>query len=283
MSGREAHFGQATHKGITLAVEEINAAGGVLHRPLQLVTEDNRTVAGESATIARKLITRDKVVALLGEVSSSRSLEAAPVAQAARIPMIASVATNPKVTEVGDHIFRVCFIDPFQGQVVARFALDMLKLKRVAILSSSTSAYSLGLARFFREYFRAHGGTVVVEQKYAEGDKDFRAPLTAIRAAGVDAIFLPGYYTETALAARQARELGLTVPFLGGDGWPAPPLLEIAGAALDGSYYSAARGQTSVGEARDLHGCSSGGLTRERMEPSPDPCSAVLRLPLSRH
>lgn len=239
LSGREAHFGQATHKGITLAVEELNAAGGVLSRPLVLVTEDNRTVPGESATIARRLVAREKVVALLGEVSSSRSLEAAPIAQAARVPMIASVATNPKVTEVGDYIFRVCFIDPFQGRVVAKFARDTIQLHRVAILSSNASAYSMGLAKFFRDDFAAHGGTIAVEQKYTEGDKDFRAPLTAIKAADAEAIFMPGYYTEVALAARQARDLGITVPFLGGDGWPAPQLLEIAGSALDGSFYSA--------------------------------------------
>ncbi len=238
LTGKEAGFGQSSHRGTVLAVEEINAAGGLLGRQIELFTEDNQTKAGESATIAKKLISRNRVVALLGEVASGRSLEAAPIAQAARIPMIAPAATNPKVTETGDYIFRVCFIDPFQGTAMAKFALDTLKVKRVAIASSVSSAYSVGLAQFFKETFTAGGGTVVAEQKFSEGDKDFRAQLTAIRAAGVEAVFVPAYYTEAALLIRQARELGMTIPFLGGDGWEAPQLLEIGGEALNGSYYS---------------------------------------------
>lgn len=238
LTGKEAGFGQSSHRGTLLAVEEINAAGGVLGRQLELITEDNQTKPGESATVAKKLISRDRVVALLGEVASGRSLEAAPIAQAARIPMIAPAATNPKVTETGDYIFRVCFIDPFQGTAMARFALDTLKVKRVAIASSVSSAYSVGLAQFFKETFTAGGGEIAAEQKFSEGDKDFRAQLTAIRAAGVDAVFVPAYYTEAALLVRQARELGMTIPFLGGDGWEAPQLLEIGGEALNGCYYS---------------------------------------------
>jgi branched-chain amino acid transport system substrate-binding protein len=238
LTGKEASFGQSTHRGILLAFEELNAAGGVLGRPLQLVAEDNQTRSGESATIAKKLITRDKVVALIGEAASGRTLEAAPLAQAAKIPMIAPAATNPKVTQVGSYIFRVCFIDPFQGTVMAKFARDDLKAQKVAILSSVSNAYSVGLARFFRETFSAGGGTVVAEQKYSEGDKDFRAQLTAIKAANVDLVFVPGYYTESALIVRQARDLGLKVPFIGGDGWVADQLLDIGGAALNGCYYS---------------------------------------------
>src|SRR5581483_10491247 len=194
--------------------------------------------SGESATVAKKLITRDKVVALLGEVSSGRSLEAAPIAQAAHVPMIAPAATNPKVTEVGDYIFRVCFIDPFQGTVMAKFALADLHAKKVAIISSVSNAYSVGLAKFFRETFTEGGGTVAVEQKYSEGDKDFRAQLTAVKAANVEGVFVPGYYTESALIVRQARDLGLTVPFFGGDGWVSDQLLQIGGDALNGCYYS---------------------------------------------
>jgi branched-chain amino acid transport system substrate-binding protein len=238
LTGKEASFGQSSHKGITMAVEEINASGGVLGRQLELITEDNQTVPGQSATVAKKLIARDKVIALLGEVSSGRSLEAAPIAQANRIPMIAPAATNPKVTQVGNYIFRVCFIDPFQGTVMAKFAGNELKARRVAVISSVSNAYSVGLAKFFRERFVADGGVIPVEQKYSEGDKDFRAQLTAIRAAGCDAVFVPGYYTEAALIVRQARELGLTMPFLGGDGWVADQLLQIGGDALNGCYYS---------------------------------------------
>ena len=238
LTGKEAGFGQTSHHGLILALEEINAAGGVLGRPLELAYEDNQTKSGESATAAKKLISRDKVVALIGEVSSGRSLEAAPIAQAAKIPMIAPAATNPKVTMTGNYIFRVCFIDPFQGTVMAKFAKDDLKAKKVAILSSVSNAYSLGLAKFFKETFLAGGGEVVTEKNFSEGDKDFRAQLTAVKAAGVDAVFVPGYYTEAALIVRQARDLGITAPFFGGDGWEDEQLLKIGGEALNGCYYS---------------------------------------------
>jgi branched-chain amino acid transport system substrate-binding protein len=238
LTGKDATFGQSSHKGAVMAIEELNAAGGVLGKKLELISEDNQSKSGESATVAKKLVTRDKVIALLGEVASTRSLEAAPIAQDAKIPMISPAATNPAVTETGDYIFRVCFIDPFQGTVMAKFAQDELKAKKVAILTSVSNAYSVGLANFFRDTFTKGGGTVAVEQKYSEGDKDFRAQLTAIKAAGVEAVFVPGYYTEAALIVRQARDLGITVPFFGGDGWESEKLLEIGGAALNGCYYS---------------------------------------------
>jgi branched-chain amino acid transport system substrate-binding protein len=238
LTGKDATFGQSSHKGIVMAFEEINAAGGVLGQKLELISEDNQSKAGESATVVKKLLARNKVVALLGEVSSGRSLEAAPIALDARIPMIAPAATNPKVTETGDYIFRVCFIDPFQGTVMAKFAQDDLKAKKVAIISSVSNAYSVGLAKFFQETFTNSGGTVAIEQKYSEGDKDFRAQLTAVKAAGVEAVFVPGYYTESALIVRQARDLGITVPFIGGDGWESDKLLEIGGNALNGCFYS---------------------------------------------
>jgi branched-chain amino acid transport system substrate-binding protein len=238
LTGKEAGFGQTSHHGVVLALEEINAAGGVLGRPLELAYEDNQTKSGESATAVKKLISRDKVVALIGEVSSGRSLEAAPIAQKAKIPMIAPAATNPKVTEVGNYIFRVCFIDPFQGTVMAKFAKTDLKAKKVAILSSVSNAYSLGLAKFFKETFVAGGGEIATEKNFSEGDKDFRAQLTAVKSSGADAIFVPSYYTEAALIARQARDLGITVPIFGGDGWEDEQLLSIGGEALNGCYYS---------------------------------------------
>ena len=238
LTGKEAGFGQTSHHGVVLAIEEINAAGGVLGKQLELFFEDNQTKPGESATAAKKLLSREKVIALIGEVSSGRSLEAAPIAQAAHVPMIAPAATNPKVTETGDYIFRVCFIDPFQGTVMAKFAKDEMKAKRVAILSSVSNAYSLGLAKFFKETFTTTGGEIVTEKNYSEGDKDFRAQLTAVKASGADAVFVPGYYTESALIVRQARELGITVPFFGGDGWEDEQLLGIGGRALDGCFYS---------------------------------------------
>jgi branched-chain amino acid transport system substrate-binding protein len=238
LTGKEAAFGQSSHKGTLLAIEELNAAGGLLGKQLELVTEDNQSKAGESATAAKKLVSREKVVALLGEVASSRSLEMAPIAQAAHIPMISPSSTNPAVTETGDYIFRVCFIDPFQGTVMAKFARDTLRIKKVGLLVSVSSAYSVGLAKYFSETFTADGGTVAIEQKFAEGDKDFRAQLTAIKAAGVEGIFVPGYYTEAALICVQARQLGLALPIFGGDGWEAPALIEIGGKAVEGTYYS---------------------------------------------
>ncbi|MEO6004770.1 MAG: ABC transporter substrate-binding protein [Opitutus sp.] len=238
LTGKEASFGQSSHKGLTLAIEELNTTGGVLGQKFELLTEDNQTKPGESATAVKKLIARDKVIALVGEVASGRSLEAAPVAQANKIPMIAPAATNPKVTQTGNYIFRVCFIDPFQGTVMAKFAKEDLKATKVAVLSSVSNAYSVGLAKFFRETFTAGGGQIVSEKNFSEGDKDFRAQLTAVKAAGAEAVFVPSYYTEAALIVRQARDLGITVPFFGGDGWEAPQLLQIGGEALEGCYYS---------------------------------------------
>jgi len=142
------------------------------------------------------------------------------------------------VTQIGSYIFRVCFIDPFQGTVMAKFARDTLKMRRVALLTSVSSAYSVGLAKYFKERFLADGGEIAIEQKFTEGDKDFNAQLTAIKAAGVDGIFVPGYYTEAALICKQARELEMTMPLLGGDGWEAPELVEIGGTAVEGCYYS---------------------------------------------
>lgn len=238
LTGKEAAFGQSSHKGTMLAVQEINAAGGVLGRPLELVFEDNQSKPGESATIVRKLITRDKVVAILGEVASGRSLEAAPICQQYKIPMISPSSTNPKVTAMGDYIFRVCFIDPFQGTVMAKFALNTLKVKKVAVLLDASAPYSVGLASFFNQKFVQDHGTITMERKYNSGDKDFKAQLTAIKSASPEAIFVPGYYTEAGLIVKQARQLGLNVPVFGGDGWEAPELIQIGGKALDGTYYS---------------------------------------------
>jgi branched-chain amino acid transport system substrate-binding protein len=238
LTGKEAAFGQSSHKGTLLAIDELNAAGGVLGRKLEFIFEDNRSTPGESATIVKKLISRDKVVAVLGEVASGRSLEAAPICQDNKIPMISPSSTNPKVTEQGDYIFRVCFIDPFQGTVMATFAKNTLKVRNVAIFSDVGAPYSVGLAQFFKENFTANGGNIVSEQKYNSGDKDFKAQLTAIKAANPEAIFIPGYYTEAALIVLQGRQLGITVPMFGGDGWEAPELIQIGGKAMEGTFYS---------------------------------------------
>jgi branched-chain amino acid transport system substrate-binding protein len=238
LTGDTATFGQSTDRGIRMAVEEINARGGVLGRPLEVISEDDRSITEEARTAAQKLLQRDQVVALLGEVASSRSLAAAPEAQRARIPMISPASTNPKVTEVGDYVFRTCFIDPFQGAVMARFAREELRAKRVAILFDFKQDYSVGLAEFFRKTFRELGGEIVADERYTSGDIEFRAQLTTIRAAAPDAVFVPGYYTEVGLIAKQARELGLQVPLLGGDGWDSSKTLEIGGAAVEGYFFS---------------------------------------------
>jgi branched-chain amino acid transport system substrate-binding protein len=269
ITGRDASFGEVSLNGARLAVEELNAAGGVLGRPVELVVEDNRSIAGESATAAKKLIARDHAVVLIGECSSGRTLEAAPVAQAAGIPLITPAATNPKVTQVGDAIFRVCFIDPFQGDVIAAFARRRLGLKRAALLVEAGAPYSVGLAEYFTKTFTALGGEIVATQKYSGADTDFRAQLTAIRATQPDAIFLPGYYVAAGLVAQQAKQLGITATLLGGDGFEAPQLLEIGGAALEGTYYSTHFATENTGAAsrnfvaayRARHGAVPNGLS----------------------
>ena len=239
LTGSEATFGINSSNGVELAKEQINNAGGVLGRKFKVIVEDDRN-AGQPSSAVKKLIASDKAIAILGEIASSRSLEAAPICQEAKIPMISPGSTNPKVTEAGDYIFRVCFIDPFQGTVMAKFTLDTLKLKKVAILTDVRNDYSVGLTKYFKEYFTSHGGQIVSERSFSGGgtDKDFRAQLTSIKAAQPEAIFVPGYYTEAGLIAKQARSLGIKVPLMGGDGWDSPKLTEIGGSAVDGCYFS---------------------------------------------
>jgi branched-chain amino acid transport system substrate-binding protein len=238
LTGNEAAFGRSSHRGTELAIEELNKSGGVLGKQLKLLTEDTQSKEGESSTVVSKLISRDRVIAVLGEVASGRSLEAAPICQQNQIPMISPSSTNPKVTQVGDYIFRVCFLDSFQGDALARLAIGKLNAKKVAIMSDVSSAYSLGLGEFFRASFAKRGGTVVSEQKYSKNDTDFNAQLTAIKGTAPEAIFVPGYYQEVGLIIRQARQLGITVPLFGGDGWEAPELLQIAKESAEGTYYT---------------------------------------------
>ena len=238
LTGTQATFGISTRNGIDLAIEQVNAAGGVLGKQVRVIVEDDQGLPSEAQTAITKLITRDQVVAVLGEVASSNTLAAAPVAQANRIPLVTPSSTNPRVTEIGDYIFRVCFIDPFQGLVMAKFTSESLGLRRVAILRDIRNDYSVGLADVFAENFVAMGGEIVADLSYSKDDTDFSAQLTAIVPSNPEAIFVPGYYTEVGLIARQARQLGLNVPLLGGDGWDSPRLTEIGGDALEGSYFS---------------------------------------------
>ncbi len=238
MTGGAATFGKSTHDGIMLAVEKINAAGGIKGKKVRIISLDDQGKPEEAAIATTKLITQDKVIAILGEVASSNSLAMAPIAQKNGIPMVTPSSTNPKVTEIGDYVFRVCFIDPFQGSVMAKFAYNSLKLKNVAILRDVKNDYSIGLADFFIETFTKLGGKIVVDQSFSQGDVDFKSQLTSIKGKNPEAIFVPGYYTEVGLIARQAKELGINVPLMGGDGWDSEKLTEIGGEALTGSYFS---------------------------------------------
>jgi branched-chain amino acid transport system substrate-binding protein len=240
LTGTTATFGLSTHHGLLLAVEDANNAGGVLGKPIHLITEDDQSKPEEAATAVTKLITRDKVKAIIGEVASSRSLAAAPICQANGIPMISNASTNPEVTRKGDYIFRVCYIDPFQGEVMAKFAYNSLGLRKVAMLKDIKNDYSVGLAQFFDEAFRRMGGEIVAIQAYSEGDTDFKAQLTSLKNANPEAIIAPGYYTEGALIVKQARELNMNIPFIGGDGWDSIKLLEIGGTAMNNTYFTTA-------------------------------------------
>jgi len=238
LSGQTSSFGQSSVNGIRMAADELNKAGGVNGRQIELVVEDDQGRPEQAATVVTKLINQDRVHAVLGEVASSNSLAAAPIAQQAKIPMITPSSTNPKVTQVGDYIFRVCFIDPFQGEVMAKFAANSLKADTAAILLDVNSDYSRGLAQFFETSFSALGGQIIQKQSYTQTDRDFSGQLTAIRSANPDVIYVPGYYGQVGVIAKQAKQLGINSPLLGGDGWDAPQLWDLGGSALNGAYIS---------------------------------------------
>jgi branched-chain amino acid transport system substrate-binding protein len=238
LTGGQATFGQSTHNGIMLAVDEINSAGGVSGRKIRVITEDDQSKSEEAANAVTKLISQNNVIAVLGEVASSASLAAAPICQSNKVPMISPSSTNEKVTKVGDYIFRMCFIDPYQGEAMANFVSKQLGKKNAAILIDVKSDYSTGLAANFERVFLANGGKIVGKQSYAQGDSDFRSQLTTLKAANPEMIFVPGYYNEIGQIAIQARDLGMKQPLAGGDGWESPKLFEIGGKALDGCFYS---------------------------------------------
>lgn len=238
ITGAIGQYGTTCHQGIQLAAEQVNANGGVLGRQIELVTEDNQSKPGETATIIRKFLAQDKVVAIIGDLTSSGTLEGGPIAQAAKIPMVSPLATNPKVTEIGDYIFRVCFIDEFQGRLMARFALENLHAKSAATLTDTKQDYSVGLTGFFTEAFANGAGRIVREQTYISGDTDFRAQLTSIKAVEPEVVFVPGYYPEVGIILKEARQLGLTIPFIGCEAWDNPTLLQVAGKAANGCYFS---------------------------------------------
>src|SRR5437868_4785211 len=238
MTGTEATFGTSSHNGIQLATNEVNGAGGIKGRQIVVIALDDQGKPEEAATAATRLISSEHVIALLGEVASTRHLFMAPKAQQAKVPMVTPSSTDPAVTQKGDYIFRPCFIDPFQGYVAATFATENLKVKKVAVLKDVRNDYSVGLAKNFIDSFVKTGGQIVAQEAYSNGDVDFKAQLTNIKGLAPQALYVPGYYTDVGLIARQAREVGITAPLLGGDGWESEKLYEIGGEAIVGSYFS---------------------------------------------
>ncbi len=237
MTGSQATFGKSTDNGIRLAVEACNAKGGVAGRPIKLVVLDDAGKQQEAISAVTHLIEQDHAVALLGEVASSLSLAGGQVAQRLGVPMISPSSTNAKVTQIGDMISRVCFIDSFQGMIDAKFAVEQLKLTTGAILYNKAQAYSTGLRGDFGRAFLKMGGKLVAQPSYQDGDNDYSAQLTAIKDANPQFVYIPGYYTDVVNIARQARQMGLTVPFVGSDGWSSDQLKN-AGTALDGCFFS---------------------------------------------
>jgi branched-chain amino acid transport system substrate-binding protein len=238
LTGDNASFGTSQNNGVQMAIQEINDGGGVLGKKINLIVEDNQTKQGETTTIARKLISQDHVAAIIGEVASSKTLEAAPICQESKIPLIATAATNPRVTQTGDYVFRVCFTDDFQAVVIARFILENLEKKKVAFMTDVKQDYSVGLTNIAKGYMTKHGAQVVKEQSYSSGDKDFRAQLTDLKSANPDVIVITGYYPEASLIAKQARQFGMKSTFVGGDGWDGSSLIPVGGKAVEGAFFS---------------------------------------------
>jgi branched-chain amino acid transport system substrate-binding protein len=235
MTGGTATFGQSSHKGLVLALEQINSSGGVLGKQVKLITEDDQSNQDQANAAVQKLISRDKVVAVLGEVASSRSLAGGSVCQKNKIPMLSPASTNPDVTKTGDYIFRICFTDDFQGAMCGQFAI-MRGWKRIAMLVDVKQDYSKGLAKAFKEAY-GKSGTILIEESFRSDDRDFKAQLTNIKGTNPDAVFVPGYYGEAVLIVRQAREIGLNIPLFGGDGWDSPETLKL-GSLGNGCFYA---------------------------------------------
>jgi len=239
MTGPIATYGQESVQGMKLALKLINAKG-IKGKKINLILEDNKGEPVESANAVRKLIYVDKVVAILGSVASSNTLAGAPIAQKAKVPLLTPASTAEQVTKTGNYISRTCFTDEFQGVVMAKFAYETLKKKKAAIIIDHSSDYSKGLAKVFTEHFKKLGGSIVVgEFTYQQKDTDFRSLLRKVKRRKPDVIFLPGYYQEVGLILKQGRQMGLKLPFLGGDGWDSPTLQKLAGKeGIKGNYIS---------------------------------------------
>ncbi|WP_057911605.1 ABC transporter substrate-binding protein [Peribacillus muralis] len=242
LSGGVASYGQSIAEGLELATEEINKEG-IDGKKIKLIKVDNKSEASEATSGAIKLTSQDQVAAIVGAATSTNSIAQVQIAQDNKIPVISPSGTSPEITfskdKLNDYIFRTSFIDPFQGTVAANFATNEIKAKSAAIYIDSASDYSKGLADAFKEQFEKNGGKIVAEEAYIAKDTDFRSTLTRLKSDKPDFIFLPGYYEEAGLIVKQARETGLDVPFMGGDGWDSPKLVEIAGAkALNDTYIT---------------------------------------------
>jgi len=238
LTGEAATFGLSTKNGMELAVEEWNANGGLLGKKIKLIVEDDKGDPAEGAAVFSKLIQQDKVVAIVGGITSRVALAGAPIAQAAKVPMISPTATNEKVTQVGDYIFRSCFIDPFQGTVAARFAYNDLSIRKASVIFDFGNDYSKGLAETFKSSLETLGGQVVASEGYPSGATDFKAQLTKIVQVKPDCLYIPAYYNDVGLIAKQARELGYKGPLVGSDGWDSSELVKIAGKSIEGGYFT---------------------------------------------
>jgi len=243
LTGDVKTFGESTRNGAMLAIDEVNAAGGINGKQIAVVATDDKNDPTETSNAGAKLIDMDRVVAVIGSVSSKCSVPLSDKCQNARIPMITPTSTNPKVTvgEDGkrkDYVFRACFIDPFQGTVGAKFARDSLKAKTAAVMYDVGNDYSKGLADYFKAAFQQGGGKVTAFESYAKDDVDFSALLTKIKQFVPDVLFIPDYYNKVGLIAKQARQLGVKAVFLGGDGWDSPDMAKIAGDAIYGGYFT---------------------------------------------
>ncbi|GIN92505.1 ethanolamine utilization protein EutJ [Siminovitchia terrae] len=242
LTGAVASYGTSEADGIQLAVDEINEAGGIDGKKIELVKVDNKSEAAEATSGAVKLTTQDKVVAIIGAATSGATVAQAQIANDNETPLISPSGTSPTVTvnedgSLNEYVFRTSFIDPFQGTVAANFAANELKVKKAAIYSDNSSDYSKGLAKSFKEYFESAGGKTVANESYVAKDSDFRSTLTRIKSANPEFIFIPGYYEEVGLIVKQAREMGIDVPLMGADGWDSPTLLDLAGVdALNNTF-----------------------------------------------
>ncbi len=242
LSGPVASYGQSIAEGIDLAVENLNKSGGINGKKLEVIKVDNKSDAAEATNAAIKLTSQDKVAAIIGAATSGNTVAQAQVATNNKTVLLTPTGTSLNVTlkadgSVNDYMFRTCFIDPFQGRVAANFVSGELKVKSAAIFADSASEYAKGLAASFKETFTKAGGTIVAEEAYVAKDTDFRATLTRIKSLNPDSIFIPGYYEEVGLIVKQARELGITIPLVGADGWDSPKLVDLAGAAALNNTY----------------------------------------------